>query len=116
MANKKKRYSREFRQAAVERLKGCENIVALAQELGVSRRQIYRWRDELNPEEPEMGKGYGLQRRRSTLRQEVNRLKRVLAEKTLEIDFFKHALQKVEARRQPSKRSGEKASTSPCGS
>jgi transposase InsO family protein len=33
----KKRYSEHFRQVAVERMRGCENIVALTQELGVSR-------------------------------------------------------------------------------
>jgi hypothetical protein len=44
-------------------------------------------------------------------RKEMNQLKRVLAEKTLEVDFFKSALQKVEARRQRSSRPGEKAST-----
>jgi len=32
---------------AVERLKGCENIVALTQELGVHRRLLYKWRDQL---------------------------------------------------------------------
>jgi hypothetical protein len=37
--------------------------------------------------------------RESTLRKEVSQLKRVLAEKTLELDFFKGALQTVEARR-----------------
>ena len=46
------------------------------------------------------------------LRKQVRDLKRVLAEKTLEVDFFRSALQKVEARRQQSSRSGEKASTS----
>ena len=35
---------------------------------------------------------------------ELNELKRLLAEKTLEVDFFKGALQKVEARRQQSRR------------
>jgi hypothetical protein len=35
----------------------------------------------------------------STLRKEVHQLKRLLAEKTLEADFFKGALQKIEARR-----------------
>lgn len=39
------------------------------------------------------------------------RLKRVLVDKTMELDFFKGALQKVEARRQKSGISGEKAST-----
>src|SRR5215469_626599 len=110
----KSRYSQEFRQFAVERLRGCENIVALAKELHVSRRQLYRWRDELDPEIPGMELP-GQNARASTLRKEVNHLKRVLAEKTLEVDFFKSALQKVEARRQRSNRSGEKASTSKSG-
>ena len=92
---------KHFRQVAVERLRGCQNIVALAKELGVSRRQLYRWRDELDPQEPVVGKPPG-QSRASTLRKEVDHLKRVLAEKTLEVDFFRSALQKVEARRQQS--------------
>jgi len=57
----------------------------------------------------------GQNARASTLRKEVNHLKRVLAEKTLEVDFFKSALQKVEARRQQNNSSGEKASTSKSG-
>jgi transposase-like protein len=110
----KRRYTKEFREFAVERLRGCENIVALAKELHVSRRQLYRWRDEMDPELPGM-EVPGQQARTSTLRKEVNHLKRVLAEKTLEVDFFRSALQKVEARRQLSSRSGEKASTSKSG-
>ena len=53
--------------------------------------------------------------RESTLRKEVSQLKRVLAEKTLELDFFKGALQKVEARRQQSGGSGAKASMTKSG-
>jgi transposase-like protein len=109
----KRRYTKEFREFAVERLRGCENIMALAKELHVSRRQLYRWRDELDPEIPGM-EALG-QKRTFTLRKEVNHLKRVLAEKTLEVDFFISALQKVEARCQLSGRSGEKASTSKSG-
>jgi transposase-like protein len=107
----KRRYTKEFREFAVERLRGCENIVALARELQVSRRQLYRWRDELDPEIPGM-EAPGKEARTSSLRKEVNHWKRVLAGKTLEVDFFRSALQKVEARRQESSRSGEKASTS----
>jgi hypothetical protein len=57
------------------------------QELRVSRRQLYRWRDELDPEEPVVGKPAGQDLRACTLRKEVNHLKRVLAE-MLEVDFF----------------------------
>jgi transposase-like protein len=95
---------------AVERLKSCDNIVALSQELGVHRRLLYQWRDRLQKldgdEESPPGNS-----RESTLRKENSQLKRVLAEKALEVDFFKGALQKVEARRRNSGMTGEKAST-----
>jgi transposase len=104
------RYPKEFRRMAVERLKTCDNIVELSQELGVHRRLLYKWRDQFDPfnpsEEPSSGNS-----RESMLRKEINQLKRVLVDKTLELDFFKGALQKVEARRQKSGISGEKAST-----
>ena len=103
------RYPKEFRRMAVERLKTCDNVVTLSQELGVHRRLLYKWRDQFDPfghgEEPPGNS------RESTLRQEVNQLKRVLVDKALELDFFKGALQKVEARRQNSGITGEKAST-----
>ena len=75
----------------VERLKSCDNIVALAQELGLHRRLLYKWRDRLEPLEP------GQEPVPSTpeLRQQVRQLKRLLAEKTMEIDFFKGALQRM---------------------
>ena len=104
------RFPKEFRRMAVERLKTCDNIVELSQELGVHRRLLYKWRNQFDPfdsgEESPPGNS-----RESTLRQEINQLKRVLVDKTLELDFFKGALQKVEARRQKNGISGEKAST-----
>ena len=112
MAKKRRvgRHPKEFRRMAVERLKAYDNIVELSQELGVHRRLLYKWRDQFDPfaprEEPPPGNS-----RESTLRKEINQLKRVLVDKTLELDFFKGALQKVEARRQKSGISGEKAST-----
>jgi hypothetical protein len=47
----------------------------------------------------------------SAHRKEIHHLKQLLAEKTLEVDFFKGALQKIEARRQRNNGSGEMAST-----
>ena len=43
------RYPQAFRKMAVERRKGCDNIVALSAELGVHRRLLYKWRDQLEP-------------------------------------------------------------------
>jgi transposase-like protein len=107
------RYPKAFKQRAVERLNQCENIVALSQELGVSRRLLYTWREKLEP--VESGEGPPATSRESTLRHEVSRLKRVLAEKVLEVDFFKGALHTVEARRQRSGKAGAQASTPTSG-
>ena len=107
------RYPKAFKQMAVERLNQCENIVALSQELRVSRRLLYTWREKLAP--LESSEGSPANSREVTLRKEVSRLKRVLAEKVLEVDFFKGALHTVEARRQRSGQAGAQASTPTSG-
>ena len=107
------RYPKAFKQLAVERLNQCENSVALSQELGVSRRLLYTWREKLEP--VESGDGPPATSRESTLRHEVSRLKQVLAEKVLEVDFFKGAWHTVEARRQRSETAGAQASTPTSG-
>jgi len=108
---KRKRYSRKFQRMAVERMRTCEDVGELAQELGVTRRCLYKWRTKLEVVEP------GEEASRPSThaaahRKEIQQLKRLLAEKTMEVDFFKGALQRVEARRQKRGDSGETASTS----
>lgn len=103
------KFPKAFRQMAVDRLTQCDNIVALAKELGISRRLLYTWREQLEP--VERSEGPPANSRETTLRKEVSRLKRVLAEKVLEVDFFKGALHTVEARRQRSGQAGAQAST-----
>lgn len=107
------KFPKAFRQMAVDRLTQCDNIVTLAKELGISRRLLYTWREKLEPRESH---GPPANSREATLRNEVSQLKRVLAEKVLEVDFFKGALQHVEARRQQSGKAGARASTPRSGS
>src|ERR1700730_7158683 len=38
------RHPNEFKRMAVERFNNCQNIVALAKELGIQRRLLYKWR------------------------------------------------------------------------
>jgi predicted RNase H-like nuclease (RuvC/YqgF family) len=96
---------------AVERMRTCEDVGELAKELGVTRRCLYKWRAKLDlVETPE--ESARPHTREASYRKQVRRLERLLAEKTLEVDFFKGALQKIEARRQKSGASGETASTS----
>jgi hypothetical protein len=98
----------------VEQMKQCDNILALSAEVKVNRRLMYHWRDRLD--RGDKGESPPLENRREgKLRQEVSQLKRVLADKTVELDFFNGALQKVEARRQQSGMTGGKASTTKSG-
>ena len=107
------RYTDEFKRMCVERMKQCDDVGALARELQIHRRMLYRWRDRLEP--VAKGKSPPPKTREDTLREEVSRLKGALADKTLELDFFKGALQKIEARRQQQDVTGAKASTTKSG-
>lgn len=101
------RKSREFRRNAVERMKNCENVVALAKELGVSRRRLYKWKDQQAAMQGNEEIPAAVQSRISKLEQENNRLKKLVADHALERDFFKGALEKVGAIRQKESDSGE---------
>ena len=103
---KGQRYSSELRRQAIERMNACGNIVGLARELGVSRRVLYQWRDRMEQTDSSPGRS-----REIILRKQILKLKRLLANKTLEVDFFKRALQRVGARRRQSFHPGDKAST-----
>ena len=91
---KGQQYSDEFRREAVGRMRACDNIVRLARELGVCRRVLYNWHDRF-----EESNAPPTRTRELMLRKQILKLKRLLANKTLEVDFFRHALRRVGARR-----------------
>ena len=109
------KYPLSFRQNAVERMRCCEDVTQLAKELGVHRSVLYDWRDQLAPQDRAEweAREEGIQ---SRLEVENRALKQALAEKTLEVDFFRGALQKIAARRQSNSKAGETASTTKSGS
>ena len=109
---KGERTKSEFKQQALERMQGARNIGLLANELGISVRTLYRWRDKQLGREKKVREPVP---RETKLEAEIQRLKQSLANRTLEIDFFKGALQKVEARRRKSGDSGARASTTRSG-
>ena len=102
------KYPLSFRQMAMERMKDCPSVSALADELGIHRTVLYNWQRQV---EAVGGPSARVTSPIRELRKQVRELKRVVAEKTLEVDFFRGALQKVEARRQSNKNSGGTAST-----
>ena len=110
--SKYRKFTEAYRELAVRRLKECENVSELCREMGISRQLLYQWRDRSEREQEKLdpSKATVLQ-----LCQQVAQLKQALADKTLEVDFFKGALQKIEAQRPSSTGSGETASTSRSG-
>jgi transposase-like protein len=108
------RYSAEFRQQALERMKTCDNVKALAKELGVARQQLYWWKQRAeqraNPREPGATED-PRDRRIRELTKKIAELEGVIGQKTLELDFFAGALRRIEESRQKKGMSGETAST-----
>jgi transposase-like protein len=101
------RYTKEFRQQAVERMNACDNITELSRELGVVRHLLYHWHDSLEQaQSPPSARS-----REFILRKQILNLKRVLTNKTMEVDFFRRALQRVGARRRQGCASGGEVST-----
>ena len=112
MANEKgaKKRGLVFWQMAVERMNAGESAHAVAEDLKVDVRGLYRWRERLQPGEKDPRR-----QREAALSKEVARLKRALADKVLEVDFLQGALHKVEARRRGSESGGAQASTTRSG-
>jgi transposase-like protein len=106
-----KYYTPEFRRMALERMKNSSSISALAKELGIPRRRLYDWREALETH-PGTEAWTPPDREKLSLRKQLQQTQQLLAKKTLEVDFFKGALQKIEARRQNNEPSGGTASTS----
>src|SRR5207245_2062782 len=94
-----------------QKMRNCANVSALARELEIDRAMLYHWARLAG----EQGTDATATSPVRELRKQVRDLKRLLAEKTLEVDFFQGALQKVEARRRSGGDSGETASTTKSG-
>lgn len=117
-SKRRAKHSLEFRREAVRRMKESVTITGLAEELGIERSLLYKWRKRLDPKAAAAARRTPKadpERRERKLEEELTRVKRVLAEKTLEIDFFRGALQRIEARRRSSSDAAETTSTSRSG-
>jgi hypothetical protein len=105
-----------FQKDALERMKHCDDIRALAAELGVSRGALYLWKRKAEGL-PAYGKGSvaaGSEesaRKIQQLEAQVASLEGELGRRSLEASFFKSALRKVEGVRRQSEKPGEIPST-----
>jgi Transposase len=122
VGKREKKYSLEFQQAAVERMKTCSNVSALARELHVRRKWLYAWRTKLDPEwadrglelaEPATPELIEERRRTEELRERIRQLERLAGQQALDLNFFKAALRAIEQQRRSRKKPGAAPSTPP---
>jgi transposase len=113
-------FSDAFKRRAVEQMETADNIRQLARDLGVSWRQLYQWQAKLKGKPKQRPRGAPQPRAavsaaEQELQEEIRHLREALGKRTLEVDFFKGALQRIEARRQNSAAAGGRPCTERSG-
>jgi transposase len=105
--SRKSRYSTEFKQDAVSRMgQGGQTVTALAEQLGVRRKFLYLWREQLQAGGKaafERGPGRPPGSKSKSVSQPVvgaadlriAELERLLGRKQVELDFFKRTFEQV---------------------
>jgi transposase-like protein len=122
VSQKWQKFSPEFRREAVARMKECDNVAALARELGVGRKWLYKWKQDLARDptlyeklQPGVKPKRKISLAEEKLRKQVQRLELLVARQSQEIDFFKSALQNIEKRRRKCDETSGSASTNKSG-
>ena len=128
---KSRTFSREFKVSAVHRMLSGENVSALARELQVLRKDLYKWRANFRSRGPAGLRGRGRLRKSeragvpeaasppatappdelAKAKRRIAELERKIGQQHVELDFFRQALRQVREVRRPSDGPGDKAST-----
>jgi transposase len=96
MALSRRRFTREFKEAAVRRMEMGVPVAEVARTAEVSPKALYRWRRELREFGSRAFTGPGRSRAEE---QQVAALERKVGQQALEIDFLRGCLQHVEEQR-----------------
>jgi transposase len=123
MSKKARIFSREMKLSAVRRMMAGENVSALAQELKVLRKDLYKWRTIFRSGGAAALRGRGRPRKvqaappdappsaPSESAQKIAALERKIGQQQVDLDFFRQALRQVGVKRRPSDGSGARSST-----
>ena len=124
MRGRKTNWGLEFKLGAVARMSETCDVTALAVELGVGRERLYEWRRRYKTGGAEalrgMGRPQAAQRSVEAAahrtiaagpEQRIAELERMIGQQQLDLDFFRAALRRAEARRRTSGGPGGATST-----
>jgi transposase len=93
----RRKFTKEFKLDAVQRLRAGEPAGLVARSLEVSRQELHRWGRDVDKFGERAFPGVGQKRAEET---RIAELERKIGQQVLEIDFLKRALQHVEQQRQ----------------
>ncbi|HEX8010063.1 MAG TPA: helix-turn-helix domain-containing protein [Casimicrobiaceae bacterium] len=120
----------EFKRAAVSRVASGEAVSAVASALGIDRRRLYEWQEQVRRGGLEALRGTGRPRKGvldgpplgsailnegAAARRRIAELERKIGEQQADLDFFRQALRHVKARQQAAGVSGARRSTKSSG-
>ena len=108
----RRRFTREFKLAAVQRLEQGVSIAEVSRAVEVNPNVLHRWRKEFRQGPGNAFPGQG-QRRWSE--GHIAELERKIGQQTLEIDFLKGCLQRIEEQRMLQASNGNPRSTARSG-
>lgn len=126
MTRKYRVFSREVKLATVRRMLAGENVIALARELRVKAKDLYRWRSKfrvggaaalhgpgrVGKAVPPDGRASGPPEiELAKAERRIAALERKVGQQQVELDFFRQALRQVKGQRQPSDGPGAGTST-----
>jgi transposase len=138
--SEERRFSREFKLAALARMEAGANVSALARELGIRRKYLYQWRERFRLGGPVALRSRGRPTRAEQLaietgsteplpaaspvmpaaappdelalaQQRIAELERKIGQQQVDLDFFQRALRHVREARRPTGAPGASVST-----
>ena len=113
----RRQFSREFKLMAIGRMEEAGNVTALAEELGIERERLYKWRAKYLEGGAEALRNSGRPRpvgeapEAMEAQRRIAELERKVGEQALLIDFFKGALRRIEGSSQARSAPGVTASS-----
>ena len=112
MGLSRRKFTKEFKIAALRRLDAGVSIAATARSCEINPSLLHRWRRDFQQSPEQAFPGLGKKRADEN---RVAELERKIGQQTLEIDFLKRCLQRIEEQRMLQALTGKPQSTSRSG-
>ena len=112
MGLSRRKFTKEFKIAALRQLDACVSIAAVARSCEINPSLLHRWRRDFQQSPEQAFPGLGKKRADEN---RVAELERKIGQQALEIDFLKRCLQRIEEQRMLQALTGKPLSTSRSG-